>query len=63
MDLKEKMRVKVNSPFGNGYGWVTHIADFFYCPRQVQLDEPSYDGNSLMRFEHAELTPVEFTVK
>jgi hypothetical protein len=60
MELKEKMRVKVNSPFGVGFGWIEHISDFFYCPVQVKLDEPSYDGHSLMRFDFAELEPVMF---
>ncbi|AKU43367.1 hypothetical protein CPT_Silence30 [Bacillus phage Silence] len=59
MQLAEKMRVMVNSPFGIGPGTIEHISIFWCCPVQVELDEPNADGHKLIRFEFAEVKPIE----
>jgi hypothetical protein len=59
LQLAEKMRVMVNSPFGTGPGTIEHISNFWCCPVQVELDRPNEDGHKLIRFEFAEVKPIE----
>lgn len=60
--IRENMLVTVNSTFGQGLGWVKDVSDFFFCPVQVELFQPDEHGHKLIRFEYAEVEPVEFTV-